>query len=49
MAEMNLYAYQATSPKAIREHASRAILPVDEIVPIADTVLVRPYPEPAEV
>ena len=41
--------YQATSPEAIREHASRAILPVDEIIPIADTVVVRPDPEPAQV
>src|SRR5881397_676978 len=41
--------YQATSPEAIREHASRAILPVDEIIPVADTVLVRSDPEPAEV
>src|SRR4029453_14267142 len=41
--------YQATSPEAIREHGSRAILPVDEIIPVADTVLVRPDPEPAEV
>jgi hypothetical protein len=41
--------YQATSPEAIREHASRAMLPVDEIIPVADTVLVRPDPEPAEV
>jgi len=32
-----------------REHASRVILPVDEIIPVADTVLVRPDPEPAEV
>ena len=37
--------YQATSPEAIREHASRADLPVDEIIPIADTVIVRPDPE----
>ena len=37
--------YQATSPEAIREHAQRADLPVDEIIPIADTVLVRPDPE----
>jgi uncharacterized protein DUF4242 len=41
--------YQATSPEAIREHASRAILPVDEIIPIADTVIIRPDPEPAAV
>jgi hypothetical protein len=37
--------YQATSPEAIREHASRAGLPADEIIPVADTVLVRPDPE----
>jgi thiamine biosynthesis protein ThiC len=37
--------YQASSPEAIREHASRADLPVDEIIPVADTVLVRPDPE----
>ena len=40
--------YQATSPEAIRKHASLADLPVDEIIPIADTVLVRPDPQPAE-
>lgn len=39
--------YQASSPEAIREHASRADLPVDEIIPVADTVLVRPDPEAA--
>lgn len=37
--------YQASSPEAIREHAGRADLPVDEIIPVADTVLVRPDPE----
>lgn len=36
--------YQASSPEAIREHAHRADLPVDEIVKIADTVIVRPDP-----
>jgi hypothetical protein len=41
--------YQATSPEAIREHSSRAMLPVDEIIPVADTVLVRADPEPAQV
>jgi thiamine biosynthesis protein ThiC len=41
--------YQATSPEAIREHAQRADLPVDEIIPVADTVIVRPDPEPASV
>jgi hypothetical protein len=39
--------YQASSPEAIREHASAADLPVDEIVPIADTVIVREDPAPA--
>jgi hypothetical protein len=39
--------YQASSPEAIRDHASRADLPVDEIIPVADTVLVRPDPTPA--
>jgi hypothetical protein len=41
--------YQATSPEAIREHASRADLPVDEIIKVADTVLVRPDPQPVSV
>jgi sporulation protein YlmC with PRC-barrel domain len=41
--------YQASSPEKIREHASRADLPVDEIVEVADTVIVRPDPERAEV
>ena len=41
--------YEATSTEAIREHASLADLPVDEIIPIADTVVVRPDPAPAGV
>ena len=41
--------YQATSPEKIREHAERADLPVTEIIEVADTVLVRPDPQPAEV
>lgn len=36
--------YEATGPEAIREHARRADLPVDEIIAVADTVLVRPDP-----
>ena len=41
--------YEATGPEAIREHASQALLPVDEIVLVAETVVVRPDPvaEPA--
>jgi hypothetical protein len=41
--------YQATSPEAVRKHAETADLPVDEVIPIADTVVVRPDPEPASV
>jgi Protein of unknown function (DUF4242) len=39
--------YEATSPEAIRKHASLADLPVSEIIAIADTVIIRPDPEPA--
>lgn len=39
--------YQATSPEAIREHASRAVMAADEIIEVADTVVVRPDPQPA--
>jgi hypothetical protein len=39
--------YQATSPEAIREHASRADLAADEIILVGDTVIVRPDPEAA--
>ena len=41
--------YQATSEAKIREHAARAGLPADEIIKVADTVHVRPDPEPATV
>jgi hypothetical protein len=36
--------YQAASPEAIRRHAYGAILPVDEIVAAADTVVVHTDP-----
>ena len=39
--------YEAESPEAIRNHAAAADLPVDEIVRVADTVVVRPDPAPA--
>jgi thiamine biosynthesis protein ThiC len=39
--------YQASSPEKIREHASAADLPVDEIVKVVDTVKVREDPAPA--
>jgi hypothetical protein len=38
--------YQASSPEAIRRHAYAATLPVDEIVAIAGTLVVRPEPQP---
>jgi hypothetical protein len=37
--------YQASSEEAIRNHAAAADLPISEIIPIADTVIVRPDPE----
>ena len=37
--------YQASSEEAIRDHAAKADLAVSEIIPIADTVVVRPDPE----
>jgi Protein of unknown function (DUF4242) len=37
--------YQATGPEAIREHASLAGVPADEILEIALTNVVRPDPE----
>lgn len=36
--------YQASSEEGIRKHAAAANLPISEIVPIADTVVVRPDP-----
>jgi hypothetical protein len=36
--------YQATGPDAIRKHADLAELPVDEVIPLADTVVVRDDP-----
>lgn len=36
--------YQATSPEAIRKHAHRVGMPADEILPVADTVVIRPDP-----
>jgi hypothetical protein len=37
--------YEATSPEALRKHARLAELPCDEIIPVADTVIVRPDPQ----
>jgi sporulation protein YlmC with PRC-barrel domain len=38
--------YQASSDEAIRRHAERVGMPADEIEAIADTVVIRPDPEP---
>jgi len=37
--------YQASGEEAIRKHAEFADLPVSEIIPVANTVVVRPDPE----
>jgi sporulation protein YlmC with PRC-barrel domain len=39
--------YQASSIEKVREHAKRVDMPADEILEIADTVIIRPDPEPA--
>jgi len=39
--------YQASSAEKVREHAERAGLPADEVIRVADTVVVRPDPEKA--
>src|SRR5687768_14868829 len=43
----SLCVYQATSAEALKEHAKRVDMPADEITMVADTVVVRPDPEPA--
>jgi hypothetical protein len=40
----SLCIYQATSPEAIRKHAHRVGMPADEILNVADTVIIRPDP-----
>jgi sporulation protein YlmC with PRC-barrel domain len=40
--------YQASSVDAVRKHAERVDMPADEIEEIADTVVIRPDPEPAQ-
>jgi hypothetical protein len=36
--------YEGVSPEAIIEHARRSGLPADEVIPVADTLIVRPDP-----
>jgi hypothetical protein len=38
--------YEGESPEAVRAHAAASGLPADEVVPVADTVIVRPDPAP---
>ncbi len=40
--------YEGDSPEAIRAHAEASGLTADEVVPVADTVVVRPDPVAAE-
>ena len=40
----SLCIYQASSPEAIRKHAHRVGMPADEILNVADTVIIRPDP-----
>ena len=39
--------YEAASEDELRKHADLAELPIDEVVRVADTVIVRPDPQPA--
>ncbi len=41
--------YEARDADAVREHAGRVDMPADEVLAIADTVIVRPDPERVEV
>ena len=36
--------YQAEDEEAILEHAQRAELPADEVIPVANTVIIRDDP-----
>jgi sporulation protein YlmC with PRC-barrel domain len=38
--------YQASGIEAVREHAKRVDMPADEVLEVADTVIIRPDPEP---
>ena len=37
--------YQATDAEALREHARRVGMPGNDIVPVVDTLIVRPDPQ----
>jgi Protein of unknown function (DUF4242) len=38
--------YQASDAEAVRRHAQRVDMPADEVLEVADTVVIRPDPEP---
>ena len=38
--------YQASGSEAVRNHAERVGMPADEILEVADTVVIRPDPQP---
>jgi sporulation protein YlmC with PRC-barrel domain len=40
--------YQATSIEAVKQHAQRVGMPADEVLEVADTVIIRPDPQPEE-
>jgi hypothetical protein len=40
--------YEADDPDAIRAHAGASLMPADTIMPVLDTVIVRPDPVPAQ-
>jgi hypothetical protein len=39
--------YEGTSPEKVREQAERTGMPADEVALVADTVIIRPDPVPA--
>ena len=41
--------YEGESPEAVRAHAATVPMPADEVIPVVDTVVVRPDPQPAAV
>jgi hypothetical protein len=38
--------YEASDADTVRDHAAAVGMPADEVLPIADTVIVRPDPQP---
>jgi sporulation protein YlmC with PRC-barrel domain len=38
--------YEASNIEAVKEHAKRVDMPADEVLEVADTVVIRPDPQP---